>query len=368
MNKKECEAEVCEKMILTQGLFLSLLRDIAMPKSLRCSRSEEIKYSNMKSVLLFHDIVNSKCPLDKSSLSAYNGMSKKYGSNSFNSAVSAFLSCNRKLSSVLYQGYGDLIDELSKCSVESIYQTCLDKTRKLESVWFCNDIVKLEEFVSTVLYIIQNDDTIDGKSVFYINGKDNPISKEDLSDSLLDNPVRVSFPEFVLGVWLFLLIRNTDNKEGKKTFTFLFSKEEENKNYSNRYNGRLRGEYKRPIEIVLKNQGEQESPENQEIPVNQEIPQNREVLEKSSCLPINSFREETMVIAKELEYPYCFFCEEWRGSEEDGIKGYPRWCGFQKKEKYPNDEACEYFRPHHYRISLKKPMEQILRFLRRGML
>ena len=350
----------CNKLVLTQGVFLSLIRDIAIPKSVRLSKAHnDSKYSDVKFVRLLFDIVNPNCSLDAFALSRHN---KDTGySSSEKASVSAYLSCKRNPSYAVYESYDDLLINLEKCSIDKIYQLCLDKTKKLVDGWNIKSIDKLEKAVCAIFYILQNDNTIDKQSLFYINGKDRPIKKEELSDNLLEEPLRVSFSEFLLGVWMFLVVRET-NINGKDTYNYLFPPTDVG-HKSRKYNGTLDGKYKRPIEIVCENQEGKESPEKQEVPEKQEIPEEREapvkqeVPEEQEALKRKHQQSmkrysETAVIAKELDYQYCCFCDRWNGSLKDIKKDYIAKCVFHKSPKKPMEVACEYFEPDYGRMTL----------------
>lgn len=61
---------------------------------------------------------------------------------------------------------------------------------------------------------------------------------------------------------------------------------------------------------------------------------------------------ETAVIAKELDYQYCCFCDRWNGSLKDIKKDYIAKCVFHKSPKKPMEVACEYFEPDYGRMTL----------------
>ena len=182
MNKIDCN-----KLTLTQGVFLSLIKDIAIPEPEKRANSDGGKYTNKKFVLLFWDCINTKCSLGAFSFDKYN--EKTSTVHSKNTVISDYLRCERDLTPKLYQDKNSIIDNLRKSNINDIYQTCLEKIKLLIKQWLCKDEQQLKRLISDILYIVQNDDTIDKQSLFYICGQDRPIIKRELSDNLLEEPL-----------------------------------------------------------------------------------------------------------------------------------------------------------------------------------
>ncbi len=286
--------------------------------------------------MCFFDSINPKCSLEE--FPCYkNDYKYDKTNNSRKTSISDYLRCKKNLSVSVYASYKSVVNELKECDVKSIYQTCLEKIKKVVSDWVTNDTTELKKVVRAILYIIQNDDTIDGESEFYIDGMNTPVKKEELSDNFSNKPVRISFPEFLLGVWIFIIRKGINNKDGLVTYNYLFPSNGDVKNVPREYQGILNGKYTREIEIVCENQGDQEIPEKQEVSEKQEVP------EKNDHQTNEVADENTAVITKELEYRCCFYCEKWSGSLEDGRKGRMGMCLLQKGPKKTNGRSLRSF-------------------------
>lgn len=97
-------------------------------------------------------------------------------------------------------------------SFENEYASLLSQMNQIIDA-FIKDRERLKWLVSALIELIEMDDSISGNAVFLIGAGGSSVTKNELLDIS-----EIRAPEFLLGVWHYVLVNKIDNRVGKKTY------------------------------------------------------------------------------------------------------------------------------------------------------